>query len=121
MISVDYTSYNILEDESMDEVVYDYCEKMWKKSDYSSVDDMLSSVIAIEYFPSPTYKDLVTQFYAQHGEHIEDKVRGYLEYKRGFLMEHGCGYDWVNEDIYSRRKIEFLDWLSNKGFQLVED
>lgn len=119
-ITVDYTSKNIMEDEALDEVVYAFCEANWKDN-YYSLDDMLTSVIAIEYFPNATFKDLLTQWYEEQGMDIADKVRCYFEYRKGFLMEHGCGYDWTDEDLYDGREREFKAWLDAKGFELVDD
>lgn len=120
-IVVDYSSKNILEDESMDEVVWMFCEKNYKNNECGSPDEMMSDIIAIEYFPSATFKDLLTKYYEEQGMDIAEKVRNYTEYKKGFLMEHGCGYAWENDDLYNRDKKKFLEWLDAKGFQLVDE
>lgn len=123
LIPINYDCIDILEDEMYDELVWDYCEKVCKREDYSDAESFMQNVLAIEYFPDVTFHSLLQQYFEEKGEDIEEKVRGYVKYKQGFLMTHGIGYSWESADLFGgsadgRAKPEFERWLEEKGFTL---
>lgn len=126
LIPINYTCFDILENEGYDDLIYFYAEAVHAKEDCSSADEFLSQVLAIEYFPDMTFHHLLSQYFEEQGKSIEDEVRGYYPYKLGFLMTHGVGYAWESADLFGgtadgRAKQKFKDWLDKKGFELVSE
>ena len=124
-ISVDYSSIDILRQEQYDDLAYEYAEKVYEAEEYSDPVDFLSNCLAIEYFPNATFHELLQLYYSEQGENIEDKVRGYVPYRKGFLMHHGVGYSWESADLFGgsadgRAKGYFENWLWEKGFKLYD-
>ena len=115
---------DILEDSSLDELVYLYAERVYKQEDCSSVDSFLNNVLAIEYFPDITFHHLLEEYFEEQGKDIEDEVRGYVPHKSGFLMTHGVNYSWLSADLFGgsadgKGVDNFEEWLKKKGMYLV--
>jgi len=124
LVPISYFHEDILENSSLDELVYLYAERVYKQEDCSSPEDFLEQVIAIEYFPDITFHSLLEEYYEEQGKDIEDEVRGYVPHKSGFLMTHGVNYSWLSADLFGgtadgKAVNQFEDWLKNKGFKLV--
>ena len=122
LVPVNYDSINIINDEQYDDLLYIYAEEVYKKEDAQDAYSFLSNALAIEYFPDVTFHNLLEQYFEAQGKDIEDEVRGYYPYKRGFLMTHGIGYAWESTDLFgdsSNGKNNFEAWLKEKGFELV--
>ena len=122
LIPVAFSHTDIL-DTVDDELFYSYCEHIYKQEDCSSVEDMMSSLVALEQFPDVTFCNLLSQYLEEKGKDIEGTVRGYYPYKKGFLMTHGGNYDWLDADLlggtgngYTYK--DFENWLEQNGYYL---
>ena len=123
LLPVSFMHTDLLNDGD-DELIYTYCETVYRKEDYSSPEEMLDQILALEYFPDPTFHALLEKYFKEHNKDIEDEVRGYAQHKAGFLMTHGLGYDWFSADLcggtangYAFR--DFENWLAEQGFVLI--
>ena len=120
LIGIDYNCEDIARNEAYEDLFYLYCETMCKSAGYADAYEMMGDVIAVEYFPNATLHDLLKEWYeTTRGKDISEGVRGYYRYKKGFLMTHGCGYSWEKDDIFDGDKAGFVQWLANKGMELV--
>ena len=106
------------------EVLDDYTDKIYKEEDYPSPQAFLDDAVFIEYFPNSTFHTLLQRYFEEQGKSIEDVVRGYVPYKRGFIMTHGGGYAWTAVDLLGEQndssvEEEFKKWIINQGYKLV--
>ena len=108
LVPISYFHEDILEDSSLDELVYLYAERVYKQEDCSSPEDFLEQVIAIEYFPDVTFHSLLEEYFEEQGKDIEDEVRGYVPHKSGFLMTHRC----APPGTMKRRSGGCVPWMS---------
>ena len=98
LIPVSYSHDNILDTMETDEL-YDYCNHVYRQEEYDDAEDMMSDIMALEYFYDATFHALLAKYFEEKGKNIEDEVRGYMPYKKGFLMIHGVNYDWKDADL----------------------
>ena len=123
LISVSYEHEDIMD--TMDtEELYEYCNRVYKAEDCSSADDMMESLMCVEYFPNVTFHELLEKFLAEQNKDIKETVRAYMPYKKGFVMTHGIGYDWKSADLLGgsangKAWRQFEDWLETNGYTLV--
>ena len=112
--------YDIIENNE-DDLLFEYCEKIHKKEDYPDAYSMMNDVIAVEYFPSFEFFNLLNSYYEDIGKDIEEEVRGYLDHKQGFLMTHGINYDWLSADLFGDKvngRKNFEEYLKTEGYKL---
>lgn len=106
-----------------DEELYMYSEYVYKSEGYSDPMDFLSNVIGVEYYANPTFMDILAQYLGTKGKDLSD-IRGYMPYKKGFLMCHGCNYDWFSADLLCASddgtgKREFFQWCNDNDIDLI--
>lgn len=125
LIELDGTCINMIDKkDEYAEVLADYTGKIYKEEDYPSPQAFLDDAVFIEYFPNSTFHTLLQRYFEEQGLSIEEVVRGYVPYKRGFIMTHGGGYAWLAVDLLgyqndSSTEQEFKKWIINQGYKLV--